>query len=214
MFLSFNTHAHTDSVDLSVRGNRCGEHKAKFEDTRNTMRFDDVTSCACTARTRGDAPIPDAGALNCIKWDIQSEVAGLRPALTKSNGTGNMEPLRLAVWWKVARHPSTCADRDLMVIFCGKAAAEHAVAVGTIDQVNGHDHLFNPRRSDMSCQEALNEHQTSGCDEGHNPSAHVKHCHAPTGELDNFQKNVRNLVVVPEHPVSQSVRSVRVSFVK
>ena len=107
------------------------------------IRFDNVMSYAYTARTRGDAPIPDAGALNYIKWDIQSEVAGLSPALTKPNGTGNVEPLRLAVWWKVARHPSTCTDWDLMVIFCGKTAAEHAVAAGTVDQIDGHDHLFN-----------------------------------------------------------------------
>ena len=60
-------------------------------------RFDNVMSCACTARTRGDAPIPDAGALNYIKWETQSEVAGLSPALTKPNASGNMEPLRLAV---------------------------------------------------------------------------------------------------------------------
>ena len=165
------------------------------------MRFDNVMSCACTARTRGDSPIPDAGALNYIKWDVQSEVAGLSPALTKPNGTGNMDPLKLAVWWKVARNPGLTADRDLMVILCGKAAAEHAVAAGTIDQIDGHDHLFNPRCADMSHQEALNEHQTSGRDEECNPSACVKHCCVPTGELDNFQKNVRNPVVVPEHPV-------------
>ena len=165
------------------------------------IRFDNVMSYAYTARTRGDAPIPDAGALNYIKWDIQSEVAGLSPALTKPNGTGNMEPLKLAVWWKVARTPSLTTDRDLMVIFCGKAAAEYAVAAGTIDQIDGHDHLFNPRYADMSYQEALNEYQTSGCDEGYNPSAYVKHYYVPTGELNNFQKNVRNLVVVPEHPV-------------
>lgn len=114
------THTHTVGF-VYAREHRHGEHKARFENTRNMTRFDNVMSCAHTARTRGEVPIPDAGAFNYIKWDVQSEVAGLSPALTKPNGSGNMDPLRLAVWWKVARQPRTCTDRDLMVIFCGAA---------------------------------------------------------------------------------------------
>ena len=53
----------------------------------------------------------------------------------------------------------------------------------------------------MSCQEELNECQTSGVEERHNPSTYVKHCCVPAEDLNNVQKNVRNLVVVHEHPI-------------
>ena len=144
----------------SHRRGRHGEHKAKRENSRKMIRLDNVTSCAHSARTRRKTPIP--GAPDHVEWDIQSETAGLSPALTKPNGSGNVDPVRMAVWWKVCRHPASCADRDLMVTFCGPTAAECAVAVGTIDEVDGHPHLCNPRHAGVGCQDALNEHQSHG----------------------------------------------------
>ena len=61
------------------------------------IRHDNVMSHARSARTRGEATIPDAGALDYVKWDIRSEVAELSPALTKPNASGKMDPTRLAV---------------------------------------------------------------------------------------------------------------------
>ena len=113
-----------------------------------------------STHARGD-PDPGRGRSH-VRWDMQSETAGLSPALTKPNGTGNVDPVRMAVWWKVCRHPASCADRDLMVTFCGPTAAECAVAVGTIDEVDGHPHLCNPRHAGVGCQDALNEHQSHG----------------------------------------------------
>ena len=88
-----------------------------------------------------------------------------------------------------------------MVIFCGAAAAECAVAAGTIDQIDGHDHLFNPRCAGTSCQEALNDFQTSGNGDGSNPPVCRAHHYVPVEDLNNFQKNMRNLVIVAEDPI-------------
>ena len=65
------------------------------------IRADNALSYAFTARRRGDVAIPDAGALDHVKWDMQSEVAGFSPALTKPDASGNMNPTKMAVWWKV-----------------------------------------------------------------------------------------------------------------
>ena len=180
---------------------RYGEHKAKWENSRRMIRFDNVMSYAHSARTRGETPIPDGGALNYIKWDIHSETAGLSPALTKPTASGNMDPVRMAVWWKVCKHPTSCSDRDLMVMFCGPTAAECAVATGTIDEIDGHPHLYNPRYAGMGYQDALNEYQSHGAADSSIASVYRNYHYIPAEELNNFQKNVRQLVLEPEHPV-------------
>ena len=132
---------------------------------------------------------------------MQSETAGLSPALTKPNGTGNVDPVRMAVWWKVSKHPASCTDRDLMLTFCGPTAAEWAVAVGTINEVDGHPHLHNPRHAGMGCQDALNDCQSHGAADSSNTSVCRTHHCIRAEDLNNFQKNARNLVAEPEHPI-------------
>ena len=89
-----------------------------------------------------------------------------------------------------------------MVTLTGTAAAEHAMASGTIDVIDGHPLLFNPKCADMSFNGALNEHQSTGNDlTSSDPSVYRKFDYVAPEDLNNFQQNARELVTTPEDPV-------------
>ena len=101
-----------------------------------------------------------------------------------------------------ARNPKKCTDRDVTVTLAGTAAAERALAPGTIDVIDGHPLLFNPRHAGTNFNEALNEHQSTGNDHtSSDPSVCRKFHRVAPEDLNNFQKNARELVVTPEDPV-------------